>query len=529
MSRKLLTLVALLLTQFLIAQSDEAIDATPTQLSATYDCENAEIDDFQGFTKSSEFNCPGSDYDNWIDSWYTFTPTETRVYSIEIEALTGSVQDVRIGIFTGTPGSLNSQTGCATRYYSATLNTGQTYYINTRGASVNTQYRMCVYAFPEQPSNDEPANADTLVISTFDVCENVSVGYTSSATHTNESTCSPSNPDVWYTFTPAATAEYTFKATHLNGSAPLYIGVYSGTPGFLNALSETYPSPTEQCQNIVLADLTGGETYYIGVTSSMSSQAVYFELCAYKSPEPPSNDDCTNPLALTVGQTFEESYIVATNTSATVNASNSNFPDCETLDFSTRGRDVWFTVVVPASGSFTIETRGEPTEDNISDTGMETYTGSCGTSTLIPFYYNLPPPNQGTAYCNGQFVIGGNQFAGIYFTDKTPGELVYVRVWGWSQQFGKFRIGAYDSTLSINEFDLNSFKFYPNPINDQLNIKYNMNITGVVVYDMMGKAIIQEETDSQLVSVSTQNLDAGLYIVTVKSGNESTNFKVVKK
>lgn len=531
MSKKLLFILTLAMCQIMNAQTDEASGATPTQLSATYDCENAEIDDFQGFTRSAEFNCPGSEYDNWIDSWYTFTPAETRTYSIEIEALNAdSFSTVRIGIFTGTPGNLTSQSGCATRYYSGTLNSGETYYINTRGASASVQYRMCVYAFPDAPTNDEPANADTLLLSTFEVCENPSIGYTTNATFTSEVTCSTSNPDVWYTFTASETAEYTFKADLLNGAMPLYIGVYTGTPGFLNAIPESPTSPTLQCEDVVLADLTAGETYYISVTSSSSSQAIYFSLCAYISPDAPSNDECTNPIALTVGANFEDSAIVATTTSASVNPGNSNFPACGTLeDFGIYGRDVWFTVVVPESGSFTIETRAEPTETNLSDTAMETFTGSCGTETLIPFYYNIPPPNTGTAYCNNQFVIGGNPYAGILFTDKTPGETVIVRVWGWAYQFGKFRIGAYDSTLSVGEFDLNSFSYYPNPVNDVLNIKYNKTITNVTIYDLLGKAIIQEETDGQLVAVSTQNLNAGMYIVTVKSGDEMTNFKVIKK
>lgn len=529
MTRKLLLLFVIAFSQIVNGQTDEPIGAPAILASTSYVCENEETDNFVGFTKSPEFaTCPG--YDNWVDSWYTFTPTETRQYSIEVEALTGSIFDVRIGVFSGTIGNLNSMTGCATRYFSATLTMGQTYYINTRGASASTQYRLCVYPFPDAPSNDEPANADVLLESTFDVCENASVGYTTNATYTSEAECSTSNPDVWYSFTPTETGEYTFRADLVNGSTPLYIGVYSGTPGFLNPFLEEPTSPTLQCQDIVLADLTAGETYYVSVTSSNSSQAIYFELCAYKSPDAPSNDDCSNPIALTIGQSFEDSYIVATNTSASVNPGNSNFPNCGTLpDFGIYGKDVWFSVVVPASGSFTIETRAEPTETNLSDTAIETYTGSCGTETLEPFHYNLPPPNTGTAYCSNQFVIGGNEFAGMLFTNKTPGETVIVRVWGWAYQFGKFRIAAYDATLGVNEFDLNSFKYYPNPTNNVLNIKYNQNINKVTVNSIIGKAVLTKETNAQDVSVDLSSLATGIYIVTVNSGETSTNFKVLKE
>jgi len=527
MTRYILLIASLVLACNLSAQSDEANGAVATELSATYECENSEISNFQGFTKSAEFNCV--DYDFWVDSWYTFTPTETKMYAIEIESLNSNNQNVRIGIFTGTPGNLTSQTGCATRYYSAVLNSGQTYYINARGASETTQYRMCVYPFPDSPDNNDTANAEEILESTIDMCENSVVGYTANASTSGESYCTNSNPDVWYTFTPTESAEYTFSASLVNGAAPLSISLYNGTPGFLNPLSEEFPSQTNQCEDIVLGDLEANETYYINVTSALSSQAIYFDLCVYKSPAPPSNDDCTNPIALNVGQSFEDSFIVATNTSATINPGNSNFPSCGTLDFSTRGRDIWFTVVVPESGSFTIETRVEPDETNLYDTAIETYTGSCGTDTLEPYYYNLPPPNTTTAYCNDQFVIGGNQFAGILFTDKTPGETVIVRVWGWSQQFGEFRIAAYDSsTLSTDEVESNELEVYPNPIKNEVNISYSNIIDEVVIYDIRGKEVLKNMVNNNYINLNTNSLESGLYIIKVKSEDNVHTYKIVK-
>lgn len=530
MIKKLLSIfMLLLLGQIINAQTDEANDATPILASTTYECENEELGNFEGFTKSAEFTCAGPEYADWVDAWYEFTPVETRIFAIEIESTNSSDFDVRLAIYSGTPNNLNGvSTGCATRYASNTLNEGETYYINVRGALETTGFRLCIYPFPSAPSNDEPANADTLVESTFDVCENPSTGYTTNATFTSESICSTSNPDVWYSFTPSETAEYTFRADLINGATPLYIGVYSGTPGFLNAFVEEPTSPTLQCSDIVLADLNAGETYYISVTSPGSSQAIYFNLCTYKSPAAPENDDCTNPRELTVGATFENSYIVATTTSGTVNPENSNFPSCGTLpDFGIYGRDVWFTVTVPASGNFTVETRIEPTEDHLNDTAMEAYTGSCGTETLIPFYYSLPPnPDD---YCSNQFIIGGTAFAGMNFVDKTPGETVIIRVWGWAYQFGKFRIGAYDTTLSTNDFDTRTLNYFPNPINEVLNISYKENINNVVVRNLLGKTIISRETNNSNVELDVSGVASGMYIVTLHSGNSTTTFKIVKE
>lgn len=538
MTRKILLILAIALTYSLNAQTDEAAGAPPIFASTTYVCENEVIDDLAGFTQSAEFDvCPDPAYDSWADSWYTFTPTETRIYAFEIESLTGSVFDVRIGVYSGSPGSLTSMTGCSTRYFSGDLTMGETYYINARGATQSTMYRLCIYPFPETPSNDEPANADNLLESTFEVCENAALGYTTSANHTSEVICATSNPDVWYTFTPTETGEYTFRADLENGSMPLFIGLYFGTPGFLNPIAEGPTSPTLQCSDIVLADLTAGTTYYVSVTSPNSSRAIYFNLCAYKSPDAPINDDCSSPINLTVGTTFEENEILATNTSASVNSDNSNFPICGAVDdFGIYGRDVWFTVTVPNTGSFIIETRAEPSEDHVTDTVIETYTGSCvsdsvtNTDAFIPYYYNLPPPNNATSYCNDQYVIGGNQYAGILFENKTPGEQVFVRVWTWAYQFGKFKISAYDpDLLSTEEFNTNEFKFYPNPTNDVLNINYNQNINNVTVNNIIGKTILTQETDAKSVALDLSSFATGIYIVTVKSGNNTTNFKVVKK
>ena len=186
-------------------------------------------------------------------------------------------------------------------------------------------------------------------------------------------------------------------------------------------------------------------------------------------------------------------------------------------------------MVVPESGSFTIETRVEPDETNLYDTAIETYTGSCGTDTLEPYYYNLPPPNTTTAYCNDQFVIGGNQFAGILFTDKTPGETVIVRVWGWSQQFGKFRIAAYDSsTLSTDEVESNELEVYPNPIKNEVNISYSNIIDEVVIYDIRGKEVLKNKVNNNYINLNTNSLESGLYIIKVKSEDNVHTYKIVK-
>ena len=83
---------------------------------------------------------------------------------------------------------------------------------------------------------------------------------------------------------------------------------------------------------------------------------------------------------------------------------------------------------------------------------------------------------------------------------------------------------------SIKEQLLKNINFYPNPANHTLTLNLEANST-VLVYDLMGKVVLQE-----VVAKGTQNIDIssisnGLYTLSVKSENGTTlnnKFKVVK-
>ncbi len=86
-----------------------------------------------------------------------------------------------------------------------------------------------------------------------------------------------------------------------------------------------------------------------------------------------------------------------------------------------------------------------------------------------------------------------------------------------------------NSLLSIPEQSLGqTIQFYPNPIQDYLNIKTNKNIEHLVLLDVNGKIIL--ETDLSTQNVYLGNLNTGLYIVVLstKEGN-IYRFKIIKK
>jgi hypothetical protein len=86
------------------------------------------------------------------------------------------------------------------------------------------------------------------------------------------------------------------------------------------------------------------------------------------------------------------------------------------------------------------------------------------------------------------------------------------------------------SYLSTNENTQAQYKIYPNPLGEVLNIRYSpdVNPTRVELYDVQGRLVLSQE--SNLESVSTANLPAGVYSVKVTLSNgKSYSDTVIKK
>src|SRR5690606_20917338 len=89
----------------------------------------------------------------------------------------------------------------------------------------------------------------------------------------------------------------------------------------------------------------------------------------------PVNDICSGATALTPGTTFAQNAITTTNEGATTDGTTS----CQ----ANTGDNVWYTIVVPASGSITIETQSVA-GSGLLDTVLSVYSGTCsGTLTSI--------------------------------------------------------------------------------------------------------------------------------------------------
>lgn len=86
-----------------------------------------------------------------------------------------------------------------------------------------------------------------------------------------------------------------------------------------------------------------------------------------------------------------------------------------------------------------------------------------------------------------------------------------------------------DAVLGTGGFDASSFRYFPNPVKDVLNISYSSDITGVSVYNLLGQLVLAREVNATETAVDMSALADGTYIVNITSGENVKTLKVVKK
>jgi hypothetical protein len=90
-----------------------------------------------------------------------------------------------------------------------------------------------------------------------------------------------------------------------------------------------------------------------------------------------------------------------------------------------------------------------------------------------------------------------------------------------------FPIGTYANTLSLNQFEVNNFKLYPNPTNTgfvNLSSKNNSKMS-VRVFDLLGKQVLDKTISNNTLDVS--GFTSGVYIIKVSQDNATITKKLV--
>jgi hypothetical protein len=261
--------------------------------------------------------------------------------------------------------------------------------------------------------------------------------------------------------------------------------------------------------------LTPSTTYYFHVRSVCAGPTYSpWSTVSFTTPAaPPVNDDCTGATVLIPAGDFPSGAIVTTNVASTANAANGTPTTC--FGFGT-GQDIWFSAIIPASGTLTIETGNNAS--TITDTVITVYSGSCGALTQIA--------------CDDDSSADG-AFSKVDLTSANgiaSGDTVYVRAYEYgTNTYDTFKIAAYDASLSTRSFDATGFSAYPNPVKDVLNLSYTKEISSVSVHNLLGQEVMTKSINATQSKIDMSNLSNGTYLVKVTVDGLVKTLKVVKQ
>jgi len=201
----------------------------------------------------------------------------------------------------------------------------------------------------------------------------------------------------------------------------------------------------------------------------------------------PFNDSCTKAIPLIYNQP----------TTGDVNSGTANnTPFCAVGNVIA---DVWYTVVVPDSGEFSIE----------------------GTTPIGDLKFAV--------YTNCQSTVPITCGSNISLKNLTVGETFYLKIWVESAsaktnqnlESGLFTITVSESSvLSIeNTVVEKSISLYPNPATSFVSFKTanNTNIEFVEIYNTIGKKVFYKKINSnQEFTINTKNFASGIYFIKAK-------------
>lgn len=83
--------------------------------------------------------------------------------------------------------------------------------------------------------------------------------------------------------------------------------------------------------------------------------------------------------------------------------------------------------------------------------------------------------------------------------------------------------------LGDKNFNAAAFSYYPNPVNNILNVQYSTEISSIAVFNLVGQQVLSVQPNATNAKVDMAPLAEGTYLVTVKAGAATKTIKVVKK
>jgi hypothetical protein len=86
-----------------------------------------------------------------------------------------------------------------------------------------------------------------------------------------------------------------------------------------------------------------------------------------------------------------------------------------------------------------------------------------------------------------------------------------------------------NATLAVTENNYTDFKFYPNPVENILNIESNSIISNIKVYSLNGQLLSSTKHADSKVNLDFKKYPSGVYLINLIADEKVESFKVIKK
>ncbi|AWI26961.1 T9SS type A sorting domain-containing protein [Flavobacterium pallidum] len=391
------------------------------------------------------------------DLWYYFVAPSSTV-TLNVSDIAGGIFTVSNVLYSGTPGNFTEVGVCgnaATKTYTD-LTAGDTYY-----------FRVWDYG------NDG--------IGTFSICG-------------------------WYLDCVNATATYSVVSDCANGEQFL-VDVNVTDMGSASSLTisdnqGSAPQTANAAGTYTFGPFANGTSAIFTVQNDQNAACVLTSAAQIQVACPPSNDDCSNAIAIT-------SLPYSNTQDATGATNNAGFI---TTCTNAMNDGVWYTVVGDG-GDITIDLNPTAWDPQIG-----VYTGTCGALVCV-----------GTV--DNGFAAGDPETYTI--TGSVPGTMYYINAGHYSGATnsleGVMDIEVTSTALNVGDNVFTTLKVYPNPVKNILNLSGTKNISSVSVFNMLGQQMLTKNVNANESQIDMAHLASGTYFVKVSAENHVKTIKVVKQ
>ena len=429
-----------------------------------------------------------------LDLFYTFLlpPGQTKV-RVLTSGTAGS--DIEAALYDSCGGTEIACMGNSSEKVITGLTGGQQYTLQIWHDSFNAgEFKIALELPPLPPSNDVCSGAWNLAVYPYGASAgNETSGHTGYATESGTVPSCDSNAtyDLFYKFVvPANETDVVIYTTGDTGE-DLTISVTDACGG------NEVACETGNSRHIVRG-LTSGNTYYIQAAHT-SADVGLFKIAVEIAPDPPANDDCANATVI--------------NSLPYVNIMDATFATGGVLQGGcSNGMNdgVWYTFTGDG-GNITIVADPDGWDNEIG-----VYSGTCG---------NL--------VCEGRADVHGAGTAETVTFQSVAGTQYLVNIGHYTQWSdkpeGPFTITISTDLVGISDNVIDGFTYFPNPVNNVLNLNAQNDITNVSVYDISGKEVMNLTPNAMDTQVDMSRLHKGIYFVKVMINDQVTAIKVVKE